>query len=817
MIGVGAGALVTVGACAWLSVWMQAQAPVIVMTRDLLRWPDLETPAARFDLPPPDRWTIEQKQEYRVQVTNLGERTWYPLRPARVILHVMFVGPGDAETVDSRVEAEIPINQDVPPGGQLDMSVSVAAPRKEGTYRLRQQVELEALAGETALPPSETPVTVEVRRSSGRGRSSLDAASLADHPGAHLTAEPEGGRPGAVSAIATRAARGRLSAAIIGQALVVVWPMLFALAAWLYSAGMPYFFDANETYLSYAQGRTMYLFDPRAYAFLTPPDSNVQGEPPVRFYGHNPNLSRYIHLLLFYLHVESLPMHVLLIAIPCSLLTMLLMLDVFARRFPDQCAIWIMVLIVFSLDFMGFLSHTATTFRTFAFIFYWGCLAVVLARGPLLLVGIAFFLLFQFEYAFALFVSVTAFAMIVFNVRRDSWRQVVAMGLGAGASVVVFLAQHIVYHGVPGLIADLGSGYTARGAGAAGPSIVGLTALADVTRAAFVQMYNPVILLMLAWAVLSSFVLLVASPLIRRTVEQRVLARPDRIGLQSAVWTGRVRLYVGQLLTATMLGIAAVMLVLPGYFVDSYLNSRLPLLVFPVTLGIGIVALDLCLIVRLMLRAGSPIVRGAVLVLAFVTCLTPLAVNSVEKLRASPPYGPEYIRRLQSAEFYGQPFVAPGNLHNLVAGLTNGLAAPAALVIDRDDLVRLSKFRNADGQLFYFCLGREDSTKQDCHDAAHKMASDGHQLLYEGDDYVIVELRDRRRVVWTVTRRAPAISRGEHRLSRWYPYVSRRWHDDERRDERWLGRSRQLPGQHRLAGRASGRPEGPDRRLPVLL
>jgi hypothetical protein len=170
LLGMALGACLTIGVCAWLTVWMQQQAPIIAMTRDLIRRPDLEIPVARFELGPPDRWTVDQRQTYQVRVTNLGQRAWYPYRPARVNLHVMFVGPGDAESIDSRVEAEIPVARTVLPGEQLDMDVTVTAPRKEGTYQLRQRLEIENVPGQTTLPASETPVQVDVRRPSGRGR-----------------------------------------------------------------------------------------------------------------------------------------------------------------------------------------------------------------------------------------------------------------------------------------------------------------------------------------------------------------------------------------------------------------------------------------------------------------------------------------------------------------------------------------------------------------------------------------------------------------------------------------------------------------------
>jgi hypothetical protein len=160
----GASALLVVGACAWLSVWMQAQSPILVGLREILREPGPLLPIASVESTPPDRWTVEQRQTYVVRATNLGARTWTTTSPGRVLLHTMFVGPEDSETVDTRVETRLPISRDVPPGQQIEMELQTTAPRKEGTYRLRHQLELEEQPGLSGSPPAEARVTVNVRR-----------------------------------------------------------------------------------------------------------------------------------------------------------------------------------------------------------------------------------------------------------------------------------------------------------------------------------------------------------------------------------------------------------------------------------------------------------------------------------------------------------------------------------------------------------------------------------------------------------------------------------------------------------------------------
>lgn len=164
----GGSALATGVACAGLSVWLQAQAPALVMVREFYRPPGPEVPIARFEIPPPDRWVVEQQRTYTVRATNVGARTWYAERPAEVYLRVMFVKPGDVEVVDSRVELVVPIAQEVPPGGQLELDVTVTAPRKEGEYWLRHQLEFNKDQGLSAWLPHDTRAVVDVRRSNRR-------------------------------------------------------------------------------------------------------------------------------------------------------------------------------------------------------------------------------------------------------------------------------------------------------------------------------------------------------------------------------------------------------------------------------------------------------------------------------------------------------------------------------------------------------------------------------------------------------------------------------------------------------------------------
>jgi hypothetical protein len=164
LLGAGASAVLTVGACAWLSIWMQAQAPNLVFARELLALPPIHRPIGSLEAAPPERWVVDRRQTYLVRLTNESEQPWFATPPVQVVVHVMFVGPGGSDTVDSRVEARLPIPRKMMPGETLEMELTVSAPRKEGVYRLRHQLELDVERGQTGSPPHETTVTVNERR-----------------------------------------------------------------------------------------------------------------------------------------------------------------------------------------------------------------------------------------------------------------------------------------------------------------------------------------------------------------------------------------------------------------------------------------------------------------------------------------------------------------------------------------------------------------------------------------------------------------------------------------------------------------------------
>lgn len=150
---------------AWTAVAMliKVHSPKHVMWHDFLRDGGPSAPLADITVAVPTRWTVEQRETYRLTATNLGVRTWFTTEPARVFVHVMFVGPDGADRIDERAELWLPINGTVPPNGRLAMDLVVRAPRKEGAYRLHHRLEIDPYFRVQPTSVHEVPVVVRTR------------------------------------------------------------------------------------------------------------------------------------------------------------------------------------------------------------------------------------------------------------------------------------------------------------------------------------------------------------------------------------------------------------------------------------------------------------------------------------------------------------------------------------------------------------------------------------------------------------------------------------------------------------------------------
>src|SRR5262245_21375901 len=80
--------------------------------------------------------------------------------------------------------------------------------------------------------------------------------------------------------------------------LVVGLPLVFVLAIWAASGGLPYFEDANESYVMYVHAWTLVNGDPLSFSFLSALNLSPETHEPALIYLNNANFPRYVHALL---------------------------------------------------------------------------------------------------------------------------------------------------------------------------------------------------------------------------------------------------------------------------------------------------------------------------------------------------------------------------------------------------------------------------------------------------------------------------------------------------------------------------------------
>jgi hypothetical protein len=217
---------------------------------------------------------------------------------------------------------------------------------------------------------------------------------------------------------------------------VLYLPVLLVLSLSLYY-GVPFFKDNNETFQSFNQGWNLLFNQPINSSFLTDNTKFEQyiGDP---IYIHNPNFPRYIHALLLLVQ-QDIVVHVALIGCVSFVLTAFFI----SRLFDQRIALTIITFTI--LDWIGF-QYFTNTYRAWSFPLFWGCLYAMRRSWTAFF---AFFILFQFEYGFAVFVAVTAL------IYHERWRERFWAIGGAMVSVALFGLQVISYVGLASLVDEL--------------------------------------------------------------------------------------------------------------------------------------------------------------------------------------------------------------------------------------------------------------------------------------------------------------------------------------------------------------------------
>lgn len=523
----------------------------------------------------------------------------------------------------------------------------------------------------------------------------------------------------AASAMPALNARRLLSVAVRhGPRAALAFPLLFVVASWLAGAGFPFYFDNNETFLSYVHARNLEIWDPWEYGWLTAEATDPARDTVEKIYAHNPNAPRYLHYLLLSAGVRELSQHVLILGLLGTGLSVALLLRAFSH--PTLLVVPLAVV----LDYTGFLAWTVNTYRVWTFVLYVGLILAVTRDRPRW-VGILTFCLFQVEYGMALFMGVTTTLLAVLTYGWQSRTTIVAAALGAVVSLAVFGAQVLAYYGWEGFVHELAVTYARRGTDGAE---MGLGAYArqawDGTVLLIGQIgfdtYNRAVLVIWIASVVLSL---------------RTLGRGDAT---------EPRRFLARLTVATLGGTVVTSALLYGYFVDGFVHSRLPLAVFLVAPAIGVVAVELRVLVGA--RSSSPLLGP----LCSGVALLPLVAASISQYR--PPVAVEMFRLLQT-EYRGKAVVAP-NLGPALSGpelafaLTGGRAFRTGDVdVTSEDLRHLEPLRDADGTLTYVCLDTlylRWTTKLGavnvCDLAVSRMVPRGHDVLAEGIGWTIMRV-----------------------------------------------------------------------------
>ena len=351
---------------------------------------------------------------------------------------------------------------------------------------------------------------------------------------------------------------------------------------WAASDGLPYFKDGNKSYLMYVHAWTLLHSDPLTFSFLSALDLSPITHEPTLIYLNNPNFPRYVHAALSLLGISGFKAQLLIITLIGTAAAFW-----FLYRFFGP-SLSMLVALPLLCDFVGS-QYLTNSFRVFCFVLFFGCLSS-LRSGRF--IPLAFFALWQFEFGFALFVSVTSAVMFLTAYRR--WLLAAA---GSAVSAIVFAVQVYTYAGWEGFIASVHE--------AAGRRMLGAASLYAELVPRLGVFYSHYVLACLLLAV----VLAIYTLATQRTRDGALLSR----------------LYLSM-----GCGAVAILLVLPGYAADAYFRHALPFATFFIAIAFALLSLTL-----------ANVLQWAPIVVALA--LSPLLfANSVRSYRAFPPLGGQY-------------------------------------------------------------------------------------------------------------------------------------------------------------------------------
>lgn len=572
----------------------------------------------------------------------------------------------------------------------------------------------------------------------------------------------------------------------------------YIMYGWFITNGLPYNSDANESFSAYVQGQNMLNFGPTKNFFLPDdaPGKHISAHPYT--YTHGPNLPRYFSCMMSLLGIKSISYQILF----SSFVSLLLSSYFIVKSFPEivictakkrTFPFFFLILALFCTDFLGTLQFIVNLWRTWHFPLFWGCVWAVrmktdkrlatenpnlnstilyknsiFAKGKRqyinfiikqIIVFLLFFLLFQLEFLFALFTFCSCLGYYVWE-NRAQWKHGfgwywITMISGSLTSLGVFVAQLISFYGLKGLLFDLKITYIARNTNKISwESIKNFYELHSVMMWPSTPSWDfryPVFLkvtfanfidkLSISLTTLCFISLLVAFAI--PILFKRILI------LQKYNSLFQVNKLISPLLWAMVVTYLLLGLIIPGYTLNGYVYRWAPLLVFPITLALSILVVNLSAAVTAFMQEQEILMQGQLypLIIFSMLVLSLWLLNSVTNYYKFPHFK-HTPAKILAKKYKGHSFVSGTTFPHMISYYTNKWSYYSPMVFPGDQQLDQTSNWNADRKKnreyetpeYYLCETLPYNKYLNCGDIIQQMIALGHSLVDKGDGYYIVKL-----------------------------------------------------------------------------
>lgn len=267
-------------------------------------------------------------------------------------------------------------------------------------------------------------------------------------------------------------ARSRVFGLTIHQVLSlasVALCLAVMLAMFVFSDGVPYVVDGNESFSTYNHAANLLRFGPAATMGLTDEASTfapAAAHPYV--YTHQGNMPRIAAYILLLLRVQPLILNVAAISLIAGTAATALCFRFFARAATPVFAA--IVCLVLWTDYLMFVQWQVNSYRVWHAFFLFAGLVCAQAIGsrrrwpPLCLIAVVMGL-FYFEFIYAVFASVLIAGYSIIHYHRSLRQAVAVCGLlaaGSALSIGAFVMQLVAFLGVDYVVKDIQATYFAR-------------------------------------------------------------------------------------------------------------------------------------------------------------------------------------------------------------------------------------------------------------------------------------------------------------------------------------------------------------------